>query len=144
MSKEDIDKAVKEAEQYAAEDKKRREEVDAKNEAENLVYQSEKLVSENGDKIAEADKTAINTKIAALKEALSKNDTGMITAAKDDLQKTLYDISAKLYQQAAPQGNPAQGAPQGNPFNGNPTQDAQPNNGGPDVYDADFTDVDNN
>ena len=139
MSKEDIDKAVKEAEQYAAEDKKRREEVDAKNEAENLVYQSEKLVSENGDKIAEADKTAINTKIAALKEALSKNDTGMITAAKDDLQKTLYDISAKLYQQAAPQGNPAQGAPQGNP-----TQDAQPNNGGPDVYDADFTDVDNN
>ena len=144
MSKEDIDKAVKEAEQYAAEDKKRREEVDAKNEAENLVYQSEKLVSENGDKIAEADKTAINTKIAALKEALSKNDVNLTTAAKDDLQKTLYDISAKLYQQAAPQGNPAQGAPQGNPFNGNPTQDAQPNNGGPDVYDADFTDVDNN
>ena len=144
MSKEDIDKAVKAAEQYAAEDKKRREEVDAKNEAENLVYQSEKLVSENGDKIADADKTAINTKIAALKEALSKNDVSLIKTAKDDLQKTLYDISAKLYQQAAPQGNPAQGAPQGNPFNGNPAQDAQPNNGGPDVYDADFTDVDNN
>ncbi len=144
MSKEDIDKAVKEAEQYAAEDKKRREEVDAKNEAENLVYQSEKLVSENGDKIAEADKTAINTKIAALKEALSKNDVSLMKAAKDDLQKTLYDISAKLYQQAAPQGNPAQGAPQGNPFNGAPGQDAQQNNGGPDVYDADFTDVDNN
>ena len=144
MSKEDIDKAVKAAEQYAAEDKKRREEVDAKNEAENLVYQSEKLVSENGDKIADADKTAINTKIAALKEALSKNDVSLIKTAKDDLQKTLYDISAKLYQQAAPQGNPAQGAPQGNPFNGNPAQDAQPNNGGPDVYDADFTDVANN
>ena len=72
MSKEDIDKAVKEAEQFAAEDKKRREAVDAKNEAENIVYQAEKLVSESGDKIPEADKNAINTKVAALKEAISK------------------------------------------------------------------------
>lgn len=137
MSKEDIDKAVKEAEQYAADDKKRREEVDAKNEAENMVYQAEKLVNESGDKLAEDDKSNINTKISALKEAISKNDAELMKAAKDDLQKALYDVSAKLYQQAAPQGNPQQGAPDmGN---------AQPNNSGdPNVYDADFKDVDDN
>ena len=140
MSKEDIDKAVKEAEQFAAEDKKRREAVDAKNEAENIVYQAEKLVSESGDKIPEADKNAINTKVAALKEAISKDDAALIGTAKEDLQKTLNDAAAKLYQQAAPQG----GAPDMNgaqPNSGNPTG----NNGGdPNVYDADFTDVDDN
>ena len=140
MSKEDIDKAVKEAEQFAAEDKKRREAVDAKNEAENIVYQAEKLVSESGDKIPEDDKNAINTKVAALKEAISKDDAALIGTAKDDLQKTLNDAAAKLYQQAAPQG----GAPDMNgaqPNGGNPTG----NNGGdPNVYDADFTDVDDN
>lgn len=132
MSKEDIDKAVKEAEQFAAEDKKRREAVDAKNEAENIVYQAEKLVSESGDKIPENDKNAINTKVAALKEAISKDDAALIGTAKEDLQKTLNDVAAKLYQQAAPQG----GAPD---MNG-----AQPNGGDPNVYDADFTDVDDN
>ena len=140
MSKEDIDKAVKEAEQFAAEDKKRREAVDAKNEAENIVYQAEKLVSESGDKIPEDDKNAINTKVAALKEAISKDDVALIGTAKEDLQKTLNDAAAKLYQQAAPQG----GAPDMNgaqPNGGNPTG----NNGGdPNVYDADFTDVDDN
>ena len=140
MSKEDIDKAVKEAEQFAAEDKKRREAVDAKNEAENIVYQAEKLVSESGDKIPENDKNAINTKVAALKEAISKDDAALIGTAKEDLQKTLNDAAAKLYQQAAPQG----GAPDMNgaqPNGGNPTG----NNGGdPNVYDADFTDVDDN
>ena len=140
MSKEDIDKAVKEAEQFAAEDKKRREAVDAKNEAENIVYQAEKLVSESGDKIPENDKNAINTKVAALKEAISKDDAALIDTAKEDLQKTLNDAAAKLYQQAAPQG----GAPDMNgaqPNGGNPTG----NNGGdPNVYDADFTDVDDN
>ena len=140
MSKEDIDKAVKEAEQFAAEDKKRREAVDAKNEAENIVYQAEKLVSESGDKIPENDKDAINTKVAALKEAISKDDAALIGTAKEDLQKTLNDAAAKLYQQAAPQG----GAPDMNgaqPNGGNPTG----NNGGdPNVYDADFTDVDDN
>lgn len=136
MSKEDIDKAVKDAEQYAAEDKKRREEVDAKNEAENLVYQAEKLINENGDKLPEEDKNTINTKISALKEANSKGDLDLIKTAKDDLQKSLYDVSAKLYQQAAPQGNP-QGAPD--------MGGAQPNNSGdPNVYDADFKDVDDN
>ncbi len=141
MSKEDIDKAVKDAEQYAAEDKKRREEVDAKNEAENLAYQAEKLVNENGDKLADEDKNTINTKASALKDAITKNDISLMNAAKDDLQKSLYEISAKLYQQAAPQGNPQQGAPDmgANPGAGNPQ-----NNGGPDVYDADFTDVDGN
>ena len=141
MSKEDIDKAVKDAEQYAAEDKKRREEVDAKNEAENLAYQAEKLVNENGDKLADEDKNTINTKASALKDAIAKNDISLMNAAKDDLQKSLYEISAKLYQQAAPQGNPQQGAPDmgANPGAGNPQ-----NNGGPDVYDADFTDVDGN
>ncbi len=138
MSKEDIDKAVKDAEQYAAEDKKRREEVDAKNEAENLAYQAEKLVNENGDKLADADKTTINTKVSAVREAITKNDISLINTAKDDLQKALYDISAKLYQQAAPQGNPQQGTP-------DPTAQQPGNNGGnggdPNVYDADFTDV---
>ena len=144
MSKDDIDKAVKEAEQYAADDKKRREEVDAKNEAENLAYQAEKLVNENGDKLADADKTAINTKAAAVKDAIAKNDIGMINAAKEDLQKTVYEVSAKLYQQAAPQqGAPDMGGAQ--PNNGG-NYDAPPkNNGGdPNVYDADFTDVDGN
>ncbi|MGN0442039.1 MAG: molecular chaperone DnaK [Acutalibacteraceae bacterium] len=139
MSKDDIDKAVKEAEQYAAEDKKRREEVDAKNEAENLVYQAEKLVNESGDKISEDEKSTINTKCAAVKDAIAKSDKAMIDAAKEDLQKAVYEVSAKLYQQANPQGNP-QGAPQGNPAQG-----AQGgSNGDPNVYDADFTDVDGN
>ncbi|MEE1172859.1 MAG: molecular chaperone DnaK [Ruminococcus sp.] len=137
MSKEDIDKAVKDAEQYAAEDKKRREEVDAKNEAENLAYQAEKLVNENGDKLADADKNTLNTKASALKEAISKNDIGLINTAKDDLQKALYEISAKLYQQAAPQGNPAQGAP-----DMGAQQPGGASDGNPDVYDADFKDVD--
>ena len=139
MSKEDIDKAVKEAEQYAAEDKKHREEVDAKNEAENLVYQAEKLVNESGDKISEDEKSTINTKCAAVKDAIAKNDKSMIDAAKEDLQKAVYEVSAKLYQQANPQG--AQGAaPQGDP-----QQAAQGgSNGDPNVYDADFKDVDGN
>ncbi len=135
MSKDDIDKAVKEAEQYAAEDKKRREEVDTKNEAEQVAYQAEKLISDNGDKLAEDDKNTLNTKIAAVKDAITKNDTDLIKAAKDDLMKSLQDIGAKMYQQAAPQ----QGAPQSDP---NMTQDA--NQGGNDgnVYDADYKDVD--
>ncbi len=138
MSKEDIDKAVKEAEQYAAEDKKRREEIDAKNEAENLAYQAEKLINENGDKLADVDKNTINTKTTALREAISKNDVDMMNAAKDDLQKALYEVSTKLYQQAAPQGQPGQPTPDMGGA-GNTAQQPDGN-----VYDADFTDVDNN
>ncbi len=139
MSKEDIDKAVKEAEQFAAEDKKRREEIDAKNEAENMAYQAEKLVNENGDKLDQADKDNINAKAQAVKDAIAKNDKGLIDAAKDELQKALYEVSSKLYQNAAPQGQP------GPDMGGQPGPDMgqNPNNGSGDgnVYDADFTDV---
>ena len=135
MSKEDIDKAVKDAEQYAAEDKKRREEVDAKNEAENMAYQADKLVNENGDKLAADDKSTLNSKIAAVKDAIAKNDISMINAAKEDLQKALYEVSAKLYQQAAPQqGNPAQGGSARAPRQGRPSRTQQANNGGTPTY----------
>lgn len=140
MSKDDIDKAVKEAEQFAAEDKKRREEIDAKNEAENMVYQAEKLINENGDKLEQADKDAISSKTAALKDAIAKSDKGLIDTAKEDLQKSLYEVSAKLYQQANPQGAPA-GQP--NPDMGANPQ-GNPAGGADNVYDADFTDVDDN
>ena len=141
MSKEDIEKAVKDAEQYAAEDKKRREEVDAKNEAENLCYQAEKLVKDSGDKLSEEDKNAINTKVSAAKAAIEQNNTDAIKAATEDMQKTVYEISAKLYQQANPQGA---GAPDMGNMGGNPTDNAQQSNGGNDgnVYDADFKDAD--
>ena len=144
MSKEDIEKAVKDAEQYAAEDKKRREEVDAKNEAENLCYQAEKLVKDSGDKLSEEDKNAINTKVSAAKAAIEQNNTDAIKAATEDMQKTVYEISAKLYQQANPQGA---GAPDMGNMGGNPTDNAQQNNGGNggndgNVYDADFKDAD--
>ena len=142
MSKEDIDKAVKEAEQHAAEDKQHREEVDAKNEAENMVYQAEKLVNESGDKIDQADKDNLNTKIAALKDAISKNDKPMMDAAKEDLQKTLYEVSSKLYQQAAPQGQPGQPGP--DMGGAAPDQGAPQGGNDGNVYDADFTDVDDN
>ncbi|HIQ80368.1 MAG TPA: molecular chaperone DnaK [Candidatus Scatavimonas merdigallinarum] len=133
MSKEDIDKAVKEAEQFAAEDKKRREEVDVKNEAENMCYQVEKLLNENGDKIDETDKTALNTKMAAVKEAISKNDIALIKTAREDMEKSLHEITTKLYQQAAPQGAPTPEANGG----AQPQQGADNGN----VYDADFKDV---
>ena len=144
MSKEDIEKAVKDAEQYAAEDKKRREEVDAKNEAENLCYQAEKLVKDSGDKLSEEDKNAINTKVSAAKAAIEQNNTDAIKAATEDMQKTVYEVSAKLYQQANPQGA---GAPDMGNMGGNPTDSAQQNNGGNggndgNVYDADFKDAD--
>ena len=143
MSKEDIDKAVKEAEQYAAEDKKRREEVDSKNEAEQVAYQAEKLISDNGDKIAEDDKNTLNTKIAAVKEAISKNDSDLIKSAKDDLMKSLQDVGAKMYQQNAAAGQAAGAQPGPDPTQGgyNPNQGAQGGNDG-NVYDADYKDVD--
>ena len=139
MSKDDIDKAVKEAEQYAAEDKKRREEVDAKNEAEQVAYQAEKLINDNGDKIADADKNTLNTKIAAVKEAISKNDSDLIKTAKDDLMKSLQDIGAKMYQQGAAAGQAGGPQPGPDPTQGGGNDDP---NGGGNVYDADYTDVD--
>ncbi len=133
MSKDDIEKAVQEAEKYAAEDKKRREEVDAKNEAENMAYAVDKLINESGDKIDEADKSALTAKANELKEALKGTDIERIKSLKDELQKNLYDVSAKLYQNAAPQGDP-QGAPGADNAGG-----AQGGDGN--VYDADFKDV---
>ena len=127
MNKDDIEKAIKDAEQYAAEDKKRRDEVDKRNEAENLVYAVEKLLSENGEHIADSDKETLNTKLTAVKTALQGTDMDNIQNAKDDLQKTMYAVSEKLYQDAAAQGAAAQQAPQSE------------ENG---VYNADFKDVD--
>ncbi len=135
MSKEDIDKAVKEAEQYAAEDKKRREEVDNKNEAEQVAYQAEKLVSDSGDKMDDADKTTINTKVAAVREAITKNDSELIKSTKDDLMKSLQEIGTKLYQQAAAQQSAQPGAAPGTDQGADKGPDGN-------VYDADYTDVD--
>ncbi len=129
MNKDDIEKAIKDAEQYAAEDKKRREEVDKRNDAENLVYAVEKLLTENGEHIADSDKDNLNTKVSAVKTALAGTDMDAIQSAKDDLQKAMYAVSEKLYQDAAAQGAASQQAPQ--------TDD----NG---VYNADFKDVDDN
>ncbi|OUP12624.1 molecular chaperone DnaK [Anaeromassilibacillus sp. An200] len=132
MSKDDIDKAVKEAEQYAAEDKKRREEVEEKNNAENLVYAVEKLINDNGDKISDSEKSDLSAKSAALKESINKNDMAAVKSQMEELQKAMYAVSEKLYQNAAPQqpqgGEPQQGNPAGGP-SGN-------------VYDAEYKDVD--
>ncbi len=135
MSKEDIDKAVREAEQFAAEDKKRREEVDAKNAAENLCYTVEKLITDSGDKMEAADKSDLEAKVKVLKDAVAANNMDTIKSASDDLQKAMYAVSEKLYKAAAPQGQPV-----------DPTQQAPgaaPGNDG-NVYDADFKDVDDN
>ena len=139
MSKEDIDRAVKAAEQFAEEDKKRREEVDTKNIAENLCYTAEKLVSDSGDKLQDADKNEINTKVAALRETLKTGTVDQIKSGMDDLQKAVYAASEKLYQQQAPQG--------GQPGQQPPYQGGNPGNGGNDggdgnVYDADYKEVD--
>ena len=134
MSKDDIDKAVKEAEQFAAEDKKRREEIDTKNEADNLCYSVEKLISDSGDKIPEDDKQKLNEKVSALKETIKSNDISAIKSGIEELQKLMYEVSAKLYQQVAPE---QQGAPTAE---GSQTEQTDGNN----VYDADYKDVDNN
>ncbi|WP_322170863.1 molecular chaperone DnaK [Acutalibacter caecimuris] len=134
MSKDDIDKAVKEAEQFAEADKKRREEVDTKNNAENLCYSAEKMIADSGDKLPEAEKNEVNVKVAALRDKLQTGSVEELKAGMDDLQKAIYAASEKLYQQAAPQGG--QGGPQG-PVGGDPSA---PGNDG-NVYDADFKDV---
>ena len=134
MSKEDIDKAVKAAEQFAEEDKKRREEVETKNNAENLCYQAEKLVNESGDKLEEADKTEVNNKVAALKTTMQNGTAEEIKSGMDELQKAIYAVSEKLYKASAPQQG-EQAAP-----GANPQQGGQNPNG--DVYDADYKDVD--
>ena len=113
MSKDDIEKAVKEAEQYAAQDKKMKEDVEVRNQADQMVYQSEKTLSEMGDKIPADDKNKVQAGIDKLKEALKGTDTAAIKAATDALTQDFYAVSEKLYQQANPQG--AQGGAQAGP-----------------------------
>ncbi len=113
LSQEDIDKAVKEAEQYAAEDKARKDEVDTHNAADQVVYQSEKALADLGDKVTEADKAPILAAIEKLKELNKGSDLEAIKAATDEAQKAFYSLSEKLYQQAGPQGAPQGGADDG-------------------------------
>ena len=139
LSKEDIDKAVREAEQYAAEDKKRKEEVDVRNAGDQMVYQTEKTLSEMGDKVDAADKAEIESKLSSLKTALSGTDTGAIKAATEELTQAFYKVSEKMYQQANPQGagfdpNAAQGGYDQGPQQGGPN--------GQTYYDADYEVVD--
>ncbi len=135
MSKDDIDKAVQEAEQYAADDKKRREEIDLRNGADQMIYQTEKALNDLGDKISEGEKSEINAAVAELRTALGGTDLEAIKAKQEELQKKFYAISEKLYQQANPQGAPG----------ADPTQQGA-NGADPNVYEADFKDAtdDNN
>ena len=135
MSKEDIDKAVKEAEQYAEADKKQREEVDIRNGADQMIFQTEKTLKDLDGKIDAADKSELETKLNALKEAVKGSNLDDIKAKQEDLQKKFYDVSAKLYQNVNPQG-------------GQPGPDMNQNSGGNDngqnndgFVDADFKEV---
>ena len=131
MSKEDIDKAVKEAEAFAAEDKKRREDVDARNQADQMVFQTKKTLEEFGDKVSASDKSDCEAKIAALEEALKGTDIESIKAKQKELESSIQGIATKVYQQAAQQQ--AQQNQQG----------GQSGSGNPDdkVVDAEFTDA---
>ena len=104
MSKDDIEKAVKEAEQYAAQDKKMKEEVETRNQADQMVYQSEKTLSEMGDKMPADDKGKVQAALDKLKETLKGTDTAAIKADTEALQQAFYAVSEKLYQQSNPQG----------------------------------------
>ncbi len=132
MSKEDIEKAVKEAEQYAAEDAKIKEKVEVRNQADQMVYQAEKTLAEVGDKVPESEKAPIKAGVDKLKETLKGEDTDAIKAATEELTQLFYKMSEKLYQQQAPQGDPNMGGqqPGGDP------------NGGQQYYDADYKVVD--
>ena len=131
MSKEDIEKAVKEAEQYAAEDAKIKEKVEVRNQADQMVYQAEKTLSEVGDKVPESEKAPIQAGIEKLKETLKGEDTDAIKAATEELTQAFYKMSEKLYQQQAPQGDAAAQQPGGD-------TGAQ----GGQYYDADYKVVD--
>ena len=135
MSKEDIDKAVKDAEAFAEEDKKRREEIDMKNAAEQMCFQTEQLLSENGDKFSEEDKKDLQAKVDELKNALSGQDMNLIKEKQEALQSKFYEVSAKMYQQAAPEQGPDMGGAAG-------AGSADAGNNGDDYADVDYTDVD--
>ena len=137
MSKDDVEKAVREAEQYAAEDKKRREEVDLRNGADQMIFQTEKALGELGDKVSASEKSDVEAKIADLKEALKGSDIEAIKAKQEELQKAFYAISEKVYKEAAAAQQAAQGA------QGAPTDGAQQSGGnnGDNVVDADYKEV---
>ena len=137
MSKDDIEKAVHEAEQFAQEDKQRREEVDTRNNADQMVYQCEKLLSEEGDKFDQADKDALNAEIEGLKEALKGQDINLIKNKQEALQKKFYEVSEKIYK-AAQGAQGAAGQQAGPDMGGNPGAGAQGADG---FHDADYTDV---
>ena len=136
MSKEDIDKAVKDAEMFAEEDKKRREEVDTKNNAENFVFQCEKALNDFGDKVTAEDKAPIETKCNELKEALKGNDIADIKAKHDELQKVFGELATKVYQNASPEEQAAaqQAAAEAAGAAGNASNDDG-------VVDADYTEA---
>ena len=136
LSDEDIDKAVKEAEMYAEEDKKRKEEVETRNGAESMVFQCEKTLNELGDKISEDEKNEVTAEIDKVKEALKGTDTEAIKTASEGLTQKFYKISEKMYQQANPNG--AQGFDPSQAQGFDPSQ-AQNNEN---VYDADYREVD--
>ena len=146
LSKEDVAKAVKEAEQYAAEDKKRKEEIDTRNAGDQMVYQTEKTLSEMGDKVSAADKSEIEQKLSSLKTALAGTDTESIKKATEELTQAFYKVSEKLYQQAGPQQGAQPGGPQGG-YDPNAQQAGQQQGqaggpGGQGYYDADYEVVD--
>ena len=141
MSKEDVEKAVREAEQYAAEDAKRKEEIDTRNQGDQMVYQTERTLEELGDKVDAAEKAEVESKLNELKETLKGSDTAAIKAATEALTQVFYKLSEKMYQQANPQG----GQPGANPGCGPNCQGGDCGNGGDNgqqYYDADYTVVD--
>ncbi len=141
MSKEDVEKAVREAEQYAAEDAKRKEEIDTRNQGDQMVYQTERTLEELGDKVDAAEKAEVESKLNELKETLKGSDTAAIKAATEALTQVFYKLSEKMYQQANPQG----GQPGANPGCDPNCQGGDCGNGGDNgqqYYDADYTVVD--
>ncbi len=137
MSKDDIDKAVKEAEAFAAEDKKKKEEVEARNAADQMVYQTEKSMNEFGDKVTQADKDSVNPKLDALKEALKGTDVETIKKAQEELQTAFYAVAERIYKEqgaAAQQAEAAQTDVQGEGTNAAGGSDDN-------VVDADYTDA---
>ena len=140
MSKEDVEKAVREAEQYAAEDAKRKEEIDTRNQGDQMVYQTERTLEELGDKVDGAEKAEVESKLNELKETLKGSDTAAIKAATEALTQVFYKLSEKMYQQANPQGQPG-----ANPGCDPNCQGGDCGNGGDNgqqYYDADYTVVD--
>jgi len=141
MSKEDVEKAVHEAEQYAAEDAKRKEEIDTRNQGDQMVYQTERTLEELGDKVDATEKAEVESKLNELKETLKGSDTAAIKAATEALTQVFYKLSEKMYQQANPQG----GQPGANPGCDPNCQGGDCGNGGDNgqqYYDADYTVVD--